>query len=110
MNKVEVFYVDLCYSDIVSMKDIYPIKKEFLKYPSQYIQFELSNIVIEEVSEFKIYLHEASNETKYFYAIVHKKSEEEENSLEVFLSYLFENKVTSINDELISLGYASPSE
>jgi hypothetical protein len=108
MNKIEVFYIDLGYSDLVSMKDLYRIKKCFLAYPIQYIQLELSNIIIENISDFKNYLNTASNESNYFYAIVNKKSNELEANLEVFLCGLFEKEATSINNELISLGIASP--
>ena len=100
---MEVFYIDFGFYETVSIKDIYPLKTKFCRYPSQCLQLTLAGIKIDKISSFKEYLDYASSKSDYFYAIV--KETLGENYLEVMLFGNFENKTFCINKEAIELKY-----
>ena len=97
----EVFYVDLGYSEILNIKDLYPLKKAFSTYPIQSVQLEIFNTKIVKVDKFREYIQEASNKTDYLYAIVNNVGE----TLEVFLYGYYNDEVFCINEEIVKREY-----
>lgn len=100
-EKFQVFYVDFGYSEILSIKKLYPIKKTFSTYPQQCVQLEIFNTRIENIPSFRKYIDEVSQKTDYFYAMIYNVGE----TLEVFLYGYHNNEAFCINDEILKRGY-----
>lgn len=97
-----MYYDDLGYYDTVSIKQISGVKDSFTHHPTQSVRFELENITITKLNEFKEFLDEISEKCDYFYAIIKKIHTD---LLEVCLFYHFEQEVFNLNQEIIKLGY-----